>query len=186
MGYIDPILEATLDNWVVALSILIFVFNYSFKRNEADLVYSSLVVMVVYIIGVFVLEYINYLPIETSHHYRYSIRLCLHAAGLLALLYISKLYVVGVYTKIVVACYSYNILMQLLLHIDRNVIGLNKLGLYFKEGIVIFNGTFDNGYWALWDWYTETLNVSAWLMLAYLLIGSEVNKVVLWTFKRSS
>lgn len=174
MGYVMPMLEAALNDWATVISILIFVFNFSFRRENLDLVISCLVVMGLYIAGVFLLEYINSFPSDTSHNYRYSLRLCLHAVGLLSLISLTKFYEIGIYTKVVAACFCYNALMQLMLHIDRNIIGLNKIDVYFKEGVVLYNGTFDGGYWWLWDWYTESLNVVAWLMMLFLLVGNKI------------
>ncbi|MAE82811.1 MAG: hypothetical protein CMB80_08765 [Flammeovirgaceae bacterium] len=184
MGYISPITEVILNDWAVTLAVLVFLFNLTFRLKQLAILCASGVVVTTYIAGIFVLEYINSLPADTSYQFRYALRLCLHAVALTMLLATTKLYTPTLSTKMVAYAFSFNIAMQLALHVDRVHIGLNHIGDYFATGEVINNRFFDGGYWWLWDFYTESLNAVAWALFIYLLVGDNYKENARWGLQK--
>jgi len=172
MGYMSTVYEIWLNNWHVVLAMVVLLFNLMCKRSDVDLIRASAVTAIVYFAGVFILDFINTLPMDTAQNFRYAARLFLHACGIVLLYLLSFKGLFGIHSKVVTFAFLYNIFMQLLLHIDRNVIGLNHLDSLFGSGDVIYNSYFDGGYWWLWDWYTDSLNAAGALLLLYLLFGS--------------
>ena len=179
MGWIDPALEWVINQWAIGMTAIAFLFNYIFHRSNKHLVAASFSVAAIYCIGGYVLEWVNHLPELEKVSYRYSARLLLYFIGLIILSSFIKRTGSGFVTYLTLSIYFIAMLLQLALHIDRNVIGLNQISHYFEFSEVVINSTFESGHWLLWDIYTSFLNASSVVLVVYFLVGESI-RVRLW------
>lgn len=166
---ISEALEWMVDQWVVVLTGLVFVYNFLFHNKEKQLIACCLTVVLMYSLGHFVLAWINDLSWSEQIYYRYSSRLMIYVLGSLFLSAIVIKTGPSLTTSVVFANFLIAIILQLALHIDRNIIGLNQLDSFLADGTVIVNRSFKQ-YWGLWDWYTIILNLSSGFLIGYLLL----------------
>ncbi|VEL96974.1 hypothetical protein ALT761_01973 [Alteromonas sp. 76-1] len=176
MSLISTAFEWAIDQWAVTLTALVFIYNWVFKPENKQLLACSLTVTLMYALGHFLLAWINEIPLPEQVTFRYSSRLLLYAlaVGFLA----ACVYKIGpnTTTNITFASFIVAMVLQLLLHIDRNVLALNAISEYIATGVVTTNLEVETGYWALWDWYTGILNASAAVLIIYLTIGEELKE----------
>lgn len=178
MAYISIALEWAIDQWAVVLTALVFIYNISFKRNNSQLLITSLTVALMYSAGHFVLAWINELPVNEQVYYRYSSRLMLYILATIFLALITYRIGSNFTTLFIFLNFLAAMTLHLLLHIDRNVIAINKIYESIEDGVIHVNANFAGGYWALWDWYTGLLNFSGLLVILYLLVGEEVKEYI--------
>tara|TARA_B100000614_G_scaffold260473_1_gene287461 strand:- start:2405 stop:2953 length:549 start_codon:yes stop_codon:yes gene_type:complete len=166
-----------IDLWAVILTAIIFIINWQFKPNNKQLVMASLMVVLMYAIGHFVYAWIISLQWDEQVQYRYSSRLLLYVAS--TLFYGFFILKVGpsFTSSFIFVNLSVCIILQFLMHVDRNVVGLNHIGELLIDGELIINTEYQS-YWWLWDAYTLILNVSSALIIAYLLIGESLKEYI--------
>jgi hypothetical protein len=177
MGSISIPLEWFINQWSVCMTFAALVYNYKFNPHNSRLIAASFSVAAIYCIGHFTLGWINELISLTANQYRYSSRLFLYVIGVLILSFFTKKTGAGFVTYLVFGNFFIAIALQFSLHVDRNVIGLNRIGEYFETGEVIINSVPKTGYWGLWDLYTTGLNASAVVLVSYLLVGEKIKEV---------
>jgi hypothetical protein len=176
MALISIAFEWALDQWAVVVAALAFVYNMLFNSQNSRLIASSLTVALMYAFGHFLLAWINELPFDEQVYFRYSSRFLLYAiAGFFMAALIFKLGP-NFTTTTVFSIMIFSMIMQLLLHIDRNVIGLNKISESIELGNAIVNKGFPSGYWFLWDFYTVSLNVTGCFLFIYLFVGEDIKE----------
>lgn len=178
MAYISIALEWAIDQWAVVLTALAFIYNISFKRDNTQLLIASLTVTLMYSAGHFVLAWINELPVDVQVYYRYSSRLMLYIMATIFLALVTYRIGANFTTLFIFLNFVGAMVLHLLLHIDRNVIALDKIYESIQDGVIYVNTHFAGGYWGLWDWYTGLLNFSGLLVILYLLVGEEVKEYI--------
>lgn len=176
MGPISIPLEWSIDAWAVVMTAIAFVYNMLFRRNDLHIIACSFVVVLMYAIGHFVLAHINQMPVEIQVDYRYLYRFMLYFFGIFVLCVFTLRIGINYAVKFVLSILLVCLFMQLSLHIDRNVIGLNAIAEFFATGNIRNNYYFDEGYWWYWDSYTYVLNFSSSLLWVFLLVAPHVRE----------
>lgn len=178
MGAISVAVEWAIDQWAVVSTALAFIYNATFRKHDKHLAVASLTICLLYAAGHFLLGWINGLGYEEQVYYRHSSRFMLYALGLF--FYVAFVARIGptFTSSVILSVFILTLFLQLSLHIDRNLIGLNKIGAWITSGELIVNKDFSDGYWLLWDIYTITLNISTWFLVAFVLFGENVKEFI--------
>lgn len=166
-----------IDEWVTTLAGLIFIYNWCFNQKNKELAMASLTVVLMYALGHFVYAWLVNLPWEEQNFYRYSSRLMIYVIGVLFYAAITRNLTTGMTSKFIFANFFFAIFAQLIMHIDRNVIGLNKILEFFSSGKIYSNFEYES-YWWLWDAYSLGLNLSAAAIILYLLLCEFVKEYI--------
>lgn len=171
MIYMTMATEWLLDMWAVVLAALVFLYNYAFQKENSQLWITSLIVVFLYAIGHFLLNWINELPLEVDSYFRYSSRLILYAIANAAVVIVVYQSGPSHITRFAIINFSICMVFQFILHIDRNVIALNKLDVWVEKGTILTNKYPSEGYWWLWDAYSAGLQFLGLSLFAYLIFG---------------